>query len=78
LRCSRRPTNKQDGYDRDLFAYGGDLDGDGCDTRAEVLMRDSLTPAQVDVAGCRVVAGDWYSPYDGRTWSDPAELEGSL
>ena len=38
-------------------------------------MRDSLTPAQVDAGGCAVVAGDWYSRYDGVTWSDPAELE---
>ena len=65
----------QDGYDRERFGYPGDLDGDGCDTRAEVLIRDSLTPAQVDPAGCHVVAGDWRSPYDGVTWTDPAELE---
>ena len=38
-------------------------------------MRDSLTPAQVDAGGCAVIAGDWYSRYDGITWSDPAELE---
>jgi hypothetical protein len=63
------------GYDRDLFAYGHDDDGDGCDTRAEVLVRDSLTPAQVDPVACTVVAGDWYSPYDGVTWSGPAELQ---
>jgi hypothetical protein len=64
-----------DGYDRDSFGYPADPDGDGCNTRAEVLIRESLSPAQVDPGGCTVVAGDWYSPYDDRTWSDPAELE---
>lgn len=63
------------GYRRDLFGYPADTDGDGCDTRAEVLIRDSRTPAQVDPVGCGVVAGDWYSPYDGVTWTDPGEVE---
>ena len=36
------------GYDRDSFGYPADTDGDGCNTRAEVLIRDSMTPAQVD------------------------------
>ena len=66
---------QQDGYDRDLFHYGDTVDDHGCRTRALVLVRDSLTPAQVDAGGCAVVAGDWYSRYDGVTWSDPAELE---
>ena len=43
-------------------------------TREEVLVRDSLTPAQVDPWGCQVVAGDWLSVYSARV-SDPAELE---
>ena len=63
------------GYDRDRFRYGDIVDDHGCRTRALVLMRDSLTPAQVDAGGCAVVAGDWYSRYDGATWTDPAELE---
>jgi hypothetical protein len=65
----------QSGYERERFGYPADQDGDGCDTRAEVLIRESSTRAQVDPIGCTVVAGDWYSPYDDRTWTDPAELE---
>jgi hypothetical protein len=67
----------QQDYTRDGFGYPADEDGDGdgCDTRAEVLQRDSLTPAQVDPSGCHVIAGDWYSTYDGATQTDPAELE---
>jgi hypothetical protein len=68
-------NEQPDGYDRDLFAYGDTVDAYGCRTRASVLIRDSLTPAQVDFTGCAVIAGDWYSVYDGITWSDPAELE---
>jgi hypothetical protein len=65
----------QEGYDRDQYGYPADGNGDGCDTRAEVLIRDSATPAQVDPVGCTVVAGDWHSPYDDRTTSDPGALE---
>lgn len=64
-----------EGYSRDLFAVWSDLDGDGCDTRAEVLIEESLTPAQVDPSGCAVVAGDWLSSYDGITFTSPGELD---
>ncbi len=63
------------GYVRDLFGYPADLDGDGCDTRSEVLQLESITPAQVDIIGCTVVQGDWISPYDGMTSSNPGEFE---
>ncbi len=70
------PETGADSYDRDMF--GGswiDADGDGCDTRAEVLITESRTPAQVDPYGCGIVAGDWVSTYDGYTTPDPTELE---
>ena len=63
------------GYDRDSFGYPADLDGDQCDTRSEVLQRDSTSFAQVDPIGCTVVAGDWLSVYDGLSFSSPGELE---
>ncbi len=67
-------TNERgNGYDRSLFAYPADLDGDGCDTRSEVLERDSLTPVQRDSSGC-VVGGEWQSFYDGVTASNPAAM----
>jgi Excalibur calcium-binding domain len=68
--------NEHDGgYVRDLFGYPADLDGDGCDTRSEVLQVESITPAQVDPFGCTVVQGDWVSPYDEMTSSSPGEFE---
>jgi hypothetical protein len=69
----RRPP---DGYSRDLFPTWLDLDGNGCDARVDVLVQESLTPAQVDRTGsCAVLAGDWHSRYDGVDVSDPAELD---
>lgn len=63
------------GYVRELFPHWKDLDGDGCSTREEVLIRDSLTKVQVDPFGCEVVAGDWTSPYDGARWSDKSNID---
>lgn len=63
------------GYKRTLFTHWTDDDGNGCSAREDVLIAESLTPAQVDGFGCKVVEGDWYSPYDGLTHTDPAELD---
>lgn len=57
-----------------LFPHWADEDGDGCDTRAEVLVAESRVPATVG-PGCQVLAGEWYSVYDGATWSDPDDVE---
>lgn len=63
------------GYSRDLFRHWIDVDGDRCNTREEVLIAESLTRAQVDAFGCTVVAGDWFSPFDGLTHTDPSDLD---
>ncbi|HEY4408363.1 MAG TPA: lamin tail domain-containing protein [Acidimicrobiia bacterium] len=69
------PEGARTGYSRDLFPLWIDADHNGCDTREEVLIAESRTKAQVDRYGCKVVAGDWYSLYDGLTFTDPAELD---
>jgi hypothetical protein len=59
-------------YDRSLFGYPNDADGDGCDVRAEVLQRDSL----IDIGpGCPVTTGEWHSSYDGAVVTDSELLE---
>jgi len=63
------------GYRRSLFIHWADLDGDGCDTREEVLKRDSISKPQVDPYRCYVVAGDWFSKYDGKTLSDRSDVD---
>ena len=58
------------GYDRDLFPHWSDADGDGCDTRDEVLIRDAGGSAEVG-GNCGVTSGAWYSVYDD-IWLDQA------
>lgn len=64
-----------EGYDRDLFRHWVDDDGDDCDTRQEVLIRDSRSAPQIDLYRCKVIAGDWYSPYDGAVWENPSDVD---
>ncbi|ANY10635.1 HNH endonuclease family protein [Pseudonocardia sp. HH130630-07] len=56
------------GYDRDAFGASGwgDLDGDGCATRDEVLARD-LTDVELDRDDCTVLSGTLDDPYTGDT-----------
>lgn len=68
-------ANEQSGgYQRDLFDHWISQGG-GCTTRDIVLGRDSSTPVQRDPFGCDVVAGDWFSVYDGAVLTDPAEID---
>ena len=69
------PEGARTGYQRDLFKHWVDADHDGCDTRDEVLIAESRSKAQVDPYGCKVIEGDWFSSYDGLTFTDPAELD---
>ncbi|GII98973.1 uncharacterized protein DUF1524 [Sediminihabitans luteus] len=55
------------GYDRDAFGPAwADVDGNGCDTRDDVLARD-LDDVETDPAtqGCVVLAGTLSDPYGG-------------
>ena len=59
------------GYSPGAFPHWVDADGDGCDTRVEVLRAESQTQPQG--AGCSVT-GPWLSWLDGQTVTDPAQL----
>ena len=63
------------GYSRSLFKHWIDADGNGCDTREEVLIAESLSKPQVDAYGCKVIEGDWVSPYDNVMYTNPSELD---
>ncbi|WP_092968385.1 HNH endonuclease family protein [Agromyces sp. CF514] len=54
-------------YDRDLFgAAWADVDGNGCDTRNDVLIRDLVDIAfRADSNGCIVRTGTLHDPYTG-------------
>ena len=56
-------------YRLDRFQHWTDADGDGCHTRAEVLIAESLTPPTVDPA-CGISGGVWTSWLDSQTWTD--------
>ena len=62
------------GYDRKLFKHWSDIDGDGCDTRREVLIEESLTPITVG-SGCSLLGGTWFSAFDGAETNDPSKFD---
>jgi hypothetical protein len=57
LRVAREVTSA---YNRDDFEHWSDLDGNGCDTREDVLYRQNLRKG----SSCRDLRGRWFSAYD--------------
>jgi hypothetical protein len=70
---SAAPMPTVGGYERALFPHWSDLDGDGCDTRSEVLARDAIQ-STVGPDGCvrYVVILD---PYTGERVAGRAEID---
>lgn len=60
------------GYSRDRFQHWTGQ-GEGCDTRDVVLRRDGdgVTTGE----DCAIKAGTWFSVYDGKTVTDPSDLD---
>lgn len=69
----RVEPERRGGYDRDLFPLWVDDDGDGCDTRDEVLLSEAEEPPSSG-SRCRLTGGRWTSAYDGLVVTDIAEL----
>lgn len=72
---SPAPDSSGVAYDRKLYGGWIDADGDCQDTRQEVLIEESLVPVTLDRTGCKVMAGRWYDPFTGRTFSNPRKLD---
>ncbi len=68
-----RPENRA-GYDRSLFVHWVDADGDGCDTRREVLVAESRTTVSIS-PNCSLSEGSWVSVYDDLAFNDPGGLD---
>jgi Domain of unknown function (DUF1994). len=62
------------GYARRLFRLWVDADGDGCDTRKEVLLRDAIVAPSIGPR-CALFGGQWLSPYDQLSFADASGLD---
>ena len=62
------------GYDRSEFTHWIDADGDGCDTRAEVLISESKVRVTKN-SNCTVISGRWLSVFDGRIWRRASDVD---
>jgi hypothetical protein len=63
--------NRVNKYLRTDYKHWVDADVDGCDTRREVLERDSI----ISIENCFSNAGEWYSIYDGLKITDARKID---
>ncbi len=64
--------NRAKKYIRSDYKHWIDADGDGCDTRREVLVRES----KLDISmNCLSNSGEWLSIYDNLTLSDGRKID---
>ena len=62
------------GYNRDLFADWYDADRNGCNTRKEVLIAESLDPVTIGPK-CAISGGRWFSIYDNVETTDSSKFD---
>ncbi len=62
-------------YSRTYFNHWIDANSDCQNTRAEVLIAESKVTPTYSSSRCTVVEGQWYSYYDGATWTNPADVD---
>jgi hypothetical protein len=62
------------GYNRSLFKHWIDVDKDGCNTRAEVLIEEAIVKPKVGKK-CALTGGKWRSPYDGKSTTKASDLD---
>ncbi len=64
------------GYTRSKFKHwnAGDDAGDGCNTRAEVLIAEAVVAPTVE-PGCKLADGTWVSYYDGQEVTSAGSLD---
>lgn len=62
------------GYQRSAFKHWVDADGDGCNTRNEVLKAEAVI-APEQAAGCKLSGGQWYSAYSNTYVDSPSALD---
>lgn len=62
------------GYKRSLFPHWIDVDGDGCNTRYEVLIAEATTSLAVG-SSCNLTGGAWYSYYNNASYTATSDLD---
>lgn len=62
------------GYEREKFVHWTDADGDGCDARDEVLLREAVEDPTVGDS-CDLEGGAWFSYYDGEEVTESSDLD---
>jgi hypothetical protein len=67
-------AENRSGYDRSKFPHWIDADGDGCDTRKEVLLEEAVVKPTRG-PGCSLSGGRWYSFYDNKYWNTTSRID---
>jgi hypothetical protein len=75
LDCVPVAEERIGGYKRSLFKHWVDANGNGKNTRAEVLIAESLVSVQFSSTGKTVSTGKWLSLYDGETWTKASDVD---
>jgi hypothetical protein len=75
LDCVPVAAERIGGYKRSLFKHWIDANKNGKDTRAEVLIAESLVSVSFSTSGKTVSTGKWLSLYDGETWTRASDVD---
>lgn len=75
LDCVPVAAERIGGYKRSLFKHWIDANKNGKDTRAEVLIAESLVSVRFSSSGKTVSTGKWLSLYDGETWTRASDVD---
>jgi hypothetical protein len=63
-------------YDRSDWPHWSDADRDCQNTRHEILIQESTKPVEFKTENeCNVLAGEWYDPYSGDTFTISKDLD---
>jgi hypothetical protein len=66
--------DKNSGYKRSAFKHWIDVDKNGCNTRAEVLIEEAIVKPKIGPK-CKLTGGKWLSAFDGKTITNAPQLD---
>ena len=66
--------DKGTGYKRSAFKHWIDVDRNGCNTRAEVLIEEAMEKPKIGPK-CKLTGGKWLSAYDGKIITNASQLD---